>query len=204
LLSPLWSIWNFIYKSTKFLYSSGFFGFYFFNIFVLAENTACSLSKLSHTIITKYICLLIKTLLNAVIDFLRQLFANSLNLGLNISKCFRIIVTEYFINDCSDMSSEIEIKSSLALLHLISKLLCVGLENSFFDLLTSHAWKKDFLLRQIYIFVWLDGFPNILHVFREISNWYIISNQVFIFSTFSQMISKIFNSSLEVLFLTFL
>lgn len=176
----------------------------FFEVFVLAEDLACSLEELSEAIISYDVGLLQETFLDLIIEFLLKLVPCLVDFLNDVSDCLAIVVLEHLADDCCDISSELQIERPLTLLDLISELISMDLVSLAFDLLAPHARKQHFFLRQVDILILLYGSPYILHELREISDWYIVIDQLFVIGAIDQELFKAFDTTVPILLLPLL
>jgi len=88
---------------------------------------------------------------------------------------------EDFIHNDTYAFAKLGIVITLASLDLISELVWVGVVDFLFYLLAAHAWEKDFLLGEVYVFVGLYCLPDVLHVFWHVVYGDIVFYKVFVF-----------------------
>ena len=109
------------------------------HLLLLAEYPVGSVSELTQAIICNHVALLVE----GFFDFLRKLFTqlvlNSDNLILDVACGLSVVIVEDAAYDLTDVLLEVQVESTLTLLHLVSELVVVGLQHSLFYLLASHA-----------------------------------------------------------------
>lgn len=176
----------------------------FFEVLVLAEDLACSLQELSEAIISHDVGLLQEAFLDLVVQLFLKLVPGLVHFLNDVSDCLLVVILEHLANDGCDIGSEVHIEIPLTLLDLIPELISMDLVGLAFDLLAAHAGEQHLLLRQVDILVLFDGGPNVLHELREVSDWYVVIDELFVVGAVDEELFEALDALVPVLLLPLL
>jgi len=170
----------------------------FFEVLVFAEYFAGSVEELPEAVVGDKVGLLEEALFDFIVEFLFELSPRLVDLSLDVADCFPVVVAEHLLHDVADAGCEVFVEGPLAFLYLVSELVDVGLIGLFLDLLAAHAGEEHFFLRQVDVFVLLDGGPDVLHVLRQVGDGDVVPDEVLVAGALRQKFLEVCDAAFPV------